>query len=340
MAGFGELQLIEQPGRFLNGIEAPARQGRLGTPSGLPPRRLIGWTQRRLSIVHLSVSDIFETGRLGSLHPTPPPLPIAMRIRTFVVTSFLGLAGTGFAQQTDFGFTAFSGGNAGTPDPDLAVGPTHIVGVANFAVKVFDKQGNELQSVSLKDFFGSTTGTVFDPVALWDPHSGRYLIAAAEHEPLPFASPTDYLDVAVSAGTSPIGPSHRYRFNIIMDCDYVEYLNLGVNEEAVYASADCVNFGGANCWVLDKVELLQGLPLVPTKISLSGGSPAILGNTKNFDPGSPAQYLVSTITTSQMVTLYAVVDPLGAATVSTRILNVPTWAEPPDAEPATMPDAP
>lgn len=69
------------------------------------------------------------------------------------------------------------------PDPNLAVGPNHIVQWVNNAVVVFDKQGNQLQApVADSTFWGALStcyqfGGFTDPVVQYDRAADRWIVA-------------------------------------------------------------------------------------------------------------------------------------------------------------------
>src|SRR6266581_7836383 len=66
------------------------------------------------------------------------------------------------------------------PDTHGAVGPNHLMTVLNTQVRIQDRNGNVLSTVST-DFFWASLGSpsAFDPRILYDPYGGRWIFVAA-----------------------------------------------------------------------------------------------------------------------------------------------------------------
>ncbi|NQU47184.1 MAG: hypothetical protein HQ519_00920 [Planctomycetes bacterium] len=220
------------------------------------------------------------------------------------------------------GFRAFTSTGWTPPDPDLAVGPNHIVAVVNVDMRYFDKDGNQQFNTGLESFFG-TNGFVFDPVALYDPHAGRFVIAAAEH------NNGDYFNIAVSDDSDPNGAWHKYRFNVSSLCGFIDFENLGCSTDAYFVVADCFSGYANYIHVMDKTPMLSGGAVSVTSIL---AKTTLLSNaaTKNFDDGTG--YFASAWTLgSPKLKLYAVEDPAGAATLHKVNVDVGAWGSPPGA---------
>ena len=228
------------------------------------------------------------------------------------------------------GFRAFTQTGWVPPDPDLAVGPNHIVVVVNQSIKWFTKDGVELYSDTLgaNGFFGSVGAQnfVFDPIALYDHQSQRYVVAAAEHS----TSGGDLVDIAVSDDDDPNGTWHKYRFDFSSFCDFIDFPNLGVGADAVYMAADC--FGGQGNWVhiFPKAELLAGLPFTPTSVQTSP-SLRSLGCIKSYDANESTQYFASA-GGGFTLRFNAITDSLGTPQLHTKTVSVKKFNGPPDAD--------
>jgi len=63
-----------------------------------------------------------------------------------------------------------------------AAGPDHLMTMLNTEVRIQDKQGNIVSTVSLETFWTSGTGLnsdfVFDPRLIFDPLSNRWIATA------------------------------------------------------------------------------------------------------------------------------------------------------------------
>ncbi|MBC8369552.1 MAG: hypothetical protein H8E25_06105 [Planctomycetes bacterium] len=238
--------------------------------------------------------------------PTPPPL---------------ALGGSG-------GFQAFSSTGWTPPDPDLAVGPDHVVAVVNGGIKIFDKNGSQSFSTSLVSFWSSVGGSgfIFDPVALFDPHTQRYVVAAADG-----AGTNDAICIAVSDDNDPNGTWHKYRFVVSSTCGFLDFPNLGVNKDALFMSGDCFNGGGNRIFMWDMNNLINGLP-VTMKQKQTSGSLQSLGASKNYDNTSDAAYFATTYAgSSTQIMLRAITDPNGSPILHSTYLSVPSYSSPPNA---------
>lgn len=222
------------------------------------------------------------------------------------------------------GFRAFTSTGWTPPDPDLAVGPNHIVAVVNVDMRFFDKNGNQQFNTGLESWFGSS-GFVFDPVALYDPHAQRFVIAAAEHDN------GDYYRIAVSDDADPNGTWYKYRVNVSSVCGFIDFENLGCSTTAYSLAADCFGSPGGNyIHVMDKAPMLTGGAMSVQSIQVSS-SLLSNGTTKNYD--NDLIYSASAWTLgSPKLKLYAVTDPTGSATLEKVNLDVGSWNSPPGAQ--------
>ncbi|MDP6963185.1 MAG: hypothetical protein QGF46_03370 [Planctomycetota bacterium] len=238
--------------------------------------------------------------------PTPPPL---------------ALGGIG-------GFQAFTSTGWTPPDPDLAVGPNHIVAVVNGGVRIFDKTGNQSYSASLVGFWSSVGagGFVFDPVALYDHHTDRYVIAAADG-----AGNSDAICLAVSDDNDPNGTWHKYRFPVSSTCNFLDFPNLGVSDGSLYMAGDCFNGGGNRVFMWDMNSLINGSPATMKQVQ-ANSSVQSLGATKNYDANNNVGYFATTYAgNSSQIMLRAVTNANTSPVLHSKYLTVPSYSWPPDA---------
>jgi uncharacterized repeat protein (TIGR01451 family) len=137
------------------------------------------------------------------------------------------------------------------PDPNIDVGPNHVVQMVNITMAVYDKQGNILlgpinNNTLWQDFgVGSgdlvtpicATSNVGDPIVQYDQLADRWLVSqfafagGAAFQPVgPY-----YECIAISATPDPLGPWNRYEFLIsatLLD----DYPKFGVWPDAYYMS--------------------------------------------------------------------------------------------------------
>jgi hypothetical protein len=261
---------------------------------------------------HLSLDEVYTDQKAPPIwdpfyvpSPYSPPPPAA--------------GGTGgFQGSVNTGWTP--------PDPDLAVGPDHVVTVVNGEIAIFDKAGNKSFGQSIVAFWQPTGagGFVFDPVAFYDAQSGRYFVAAADG-----AGSNDAICLAVSDDSNPNGTWFKYRFAVSGTCSFLDFPNFGVNNETIFISGDCFNGGGNRIFMWEKSKVIANTG--PTMRQLqANGSTQSLGATKNYDDN--VGYFCTTYSgASNRLKIQAVRNANTSPTLSTFSLTVPTFSNPNDA---------
>ncbi|MGI9014971.1 MAG: choice-of-anchor J domain-containing protein [Phycisphaerales bacterium] len=235
----------------------------------------------------------------------------------------------------DFGFIGFQNTGWTPPDPDLAVGPNHVVVVVNGGIRAYTKDGTLVfeDDISGSDGFWGEVGAthfVFDPVAVYDTLSGRYIVVTTEHGD-PNRS-IEIINIAVSQTSDPLDGWHKYRFNFESVGNFIDFPNLGVGPDAIYVTCDYFSDPRGN-WIhiFDKQRLMNGQSVTPKVLQTSGGFRS-LGAITSYDAEQPAQYFATAYSGSDTaIAIDAVRDPNGTPTRVTFNLTVPFHAEPPPA---------
>jgi len=239
-----------------------------------------------------------------------------------------------FNPGADFGFQAFQATGWTPPDPDLAVGPNHIVVAVNGGIRFFDKDGNLTfaDDISGPEGFWGEVGAnsfVFDPVCVFDVHSQRYIVATTEHAD----NGNDLINLAVSDDSDPNGAWHKYRFNLSSVGDFIDFPNLGVGPDAIYICTDYFDPPtGNHIHIFDKADVLNGAPTTPNVVRTSNGFRS-LGSVNHLTSDAPAQYFATAFDgNSTQIGLDAIRNPNGTPIRNTFLLTVPSFGQPPDAE--------
>ena len=160
-------------------------------------------------------------------------------------------------------------------DNSLAVGPDHIVQIVNSRMAVFDKKGQVLHGPAL-------TNTIFkgfggqcenrnngDAVVRYDQLADRWLFVMPIFTRPPGEVQGPYsMCYAVTAGTDPHGPYHRYEFKRALFPDYPRpavwpdgYYNPTSTGDTVIQKHACV---------ADRAKMLEGLPATEQCIVIDG----------------------------------------------------------------------
>jgi hypothetical protein len=146
------------------------------------------------------------------------------------------------------------GGNV-PPDPELAVGPNHVIAVVNVAFEIYDKSGTSLVGPTTFSSFmagnADCTG-VFDPNAIYDESADRYILGID-------ADGTHYC-IAVSQTGDPTGNWNLYAFQTGTGNEFFDYPHAGVGRDAIYMGANIFtsSFLESRVYAFDKVAMYNG----------------------------------------------------------------------------------
>jgi len=237
----------------------------------------------------------------------------------------VGIAAVG----PDFGFDGPQASGWYPPDPDIAAGPNHVVTVANGVVAFYDKTGNRTFITCLSCFWAElgANGFVFDPIALWDNYSSRFIVAAAEGAD----NGDSYIDLAISDDTDPNGTWYKYRVRTEQLGDFLDFPNLGVGPDAVYIAGDYFGSPSANqIHIFPKAPLLNGGPIELKNVQTTG-YPVSLGAVKSYDAAPPAQYFISSYTAYPTLRIEAIRNATSTPVWNSFNLSVPGYGQPPGA---------
>jgi len=206
-------------------------------------------------------------------------------------------------------------GTLNPPDPELAVGPDHIIAVVNASLEIYDKAGTTLVGpLPFETFFASIPGgcTVFpfDPNVLYDESADRFIIAAD-------GNLARYC-VGVSQTGDPTGAYFFYDFPTNVGADF-DYPHAGVGVDAIYVGANM--FGGnvtGRVFAFEKSAMYAGTPAASATQTLgSSGTPQPM-NIKGLFPTSGPHYILTSrggTSNPELFGLFSWDDPFGADTL-------------------------
>ena len=165
---------------------------------------------------------------------------------------------------------ALTGFSVSPPDPQMAVGPDHIVEMVNIVGRIYSRSGGGEQDFVLADFFGVPAGWLdTDPKIIYDALSGRWFASYVSLDDNLAGSDFGRLHIAVSQTSDPTGVWYVYYFpytNIFPD-----YAAIGVTNDKVTLSSNLFDiddspvtagcssgYCGEQTIVIQKSELMAG----------------------------------------------------------------------------------
>ncbi len=189
-------------------------------------------------------------------------------------------------------------GTAFVPDTQGAVGPNHLMVTLTSEIRIQNRSGTPISTVSLDSFWASFGNPiVFDPRILYDPFAQRWIFVAVANPAL--TNPG--LLIAVSQTSDPTGNWNRY----FIDTDtanpiYPEAPNVGFNRDWIAVQAnmfrsDNFNFHSSDIFVFPKANLYAGGAGNHTRFSNNdiGGSVNAQVPAVTFDNTLSTLYLVA-----------------------------------------------
>jgi len=216
------------------------------------------------------------------------------------------------------------------PDPELAVGPNHIIAVVNSSFEIYNKTGTTLAGPTLFDtFFSGLTGcsSTFDPNALYDEEADRFFVAMDQFGSGVNGANNRYC-MAVSQTSDPTGSWWLYSFDASANTgEFFDYPHAGVGDQAIFMGGNIFvgltgNFVRSDVWAIDKVAMYAGGTLsTPVRKSFPAGTaftPQPMhshGFGQGTWPSGNVHYVViDTVFDGSSMGVYRWTDPFGANT--------------------------
>lgn len=220
------------------------------------------------------------------------------------------------------------------PDPDIGVGPNHVVTVVNSSIAIHTKAGTAQFQQTLQSFFSSVGASsfVFDPKAFYDKTSGRFFVVALDKDD---AANESYFDIAVSDDSDPNGTWYKYRIinsqTVGSTKFWLDYPGWGSNKDVIVATGNMFGFtngfNGAQVFVFRKSDFLTGAAPQITKFDLTNrGSIQV---ARSSDASHDKVYMSSVGGTSSM-RIYAISNVLTSPAIAQTTVTVPTFTNPSD----------
>ena len=229
--------------------------------------------------------------------PAPAPAPRAPSaiascpglIAPTITSSFLGLE---------------DGAITIPPDTMGAVGPNDIVVMLNDRVRLQDRSGAEIVTVSLSSFWAPVSPSApFDPVIMFDPHSDRWIACVDSHR----RSAASQTLFAISTTSDPGGAWSFYSIDAdATNVAWADFPRMGYNGTWIAITNNMFtnagdSFAGASMWVIDKATaLVPGGPLTITTFAypfdnVGGVFGASLTPATTHDPAETTLWVIDAV---------------------------------------------
>ena len=147
------------------------------------------------------------------------------------------------------------------PDTHGAVGPNHVMTTLNSEVRIQNRAGGVISTVSLSSFWASVgNADPFDPKVLYDPYKNRWIFTAAANANLTTAA----VLVGVTQTSDSTGAWFLYKITADATGTYfADYPSLGFNKDWIVASFNMFPISGTggtqvNIYALNKTNLYAG----------------------------------------------------------------------------------
>src|SRR5438093_6669620 len=184
-----------------------------------------------------------------SVQPASPPAP----------------SGAGFEGLDNSENDALTGFTYTPPDPQAAVGPSHVFEMVNIIGRIYSRGGTVLQTFALSSFFGVPTGfRDTDPKVLYDSLSGRWFASYVSFRDQP-GSVNDQarLHLAISQTSDPTGVWNVYFISYAQLIPDYEAIGVTTDKLTVASNVfdiDTPNYFGVDTQVIEKADVIAGLP--------------------------------------------------------------------------------
>jgi len=153
--------------------------------------------------------------------------------------------GTGFELHSfpSIGQTIYVPGDA-----HIAVGPNHVITVANSKFHIYDRDGNLLKNILADAWCGAVVGNpdAFDPQIIYDHYAGRWFMLWDSYNA---SNLTGWFIISYSDDEDPIGTWYMYALDATLNGtieanNWGDFPHLGYDDQGIYISSRQFNFSG------------------------------------------------------------------------------------------------
>ena len=229
------------------------------------------------------------------------------------------------------------------PDTHGAAGRSHLVVMLNTQIRIQDRSGAVISTVSLLTFWQRVSGLIdlFDPRIAYDPYGDRWIAAAVAAG----STAQSALLIGVSQTGDPTGSWNLYKIDAdSSDLTWVDFPSLGFNKNWIAVQGNMYsisqdadgnsNFQGSKIWVFSRANLYAGGDGAFTVLSNDS-----IGATQcpavTLDPSLSALYLLQNwngnVAGSGYLRLYTITGAVGSEVLTpvTFVATPNPWSSSP-----------
>jgi hypothetical protein len=313
-------------------VAQPAAVDLAAIPAGVydPNNQYDRWQRGEIDL--LENESILPPAEMAALRAASKRLPPSAGISQAAVANGPApnapAAGASF-ESINFLECCGGGGNV-PPDPELAVGPNHVIAVVNVAFEIYNKTGQSLVGpTTFASFFASNANCsgVFDPNVLYDEEADRYILG--------IDADGFYYCLGVSQTNNPTGGWNIYAFPTASGSDFFDYPHAGVGRDAIYMGANifgATSFKESRIWAFDKWAMYNGQPAASASkpLATTEDTPQPLNlhgwNQGTWPTSGPHYFFTETNFNGATYSVFSWANPFsGASPVKVGTVNLSTY---------------
>ena len=234
-----------------SGTVAPTTVSLADVPTGVDPANSLYARWQRGEVDLTETEGLLPPAEIAALQEEALSLP-AMPPQAAPPTTQAPVPGAGWPSLD------YNDGSGVPPDPELAVGPNHVIAAVNSAFEIYNKSGTLVGGpYGFANFMSDVPNCVdfdFDPNAIYDEAADRYVLGIDING--------EYYCLAVSATNNPLGDWYVYGFHVASGSEFFDYPHAGVGNEYIFAGANIFtsSFLESRVYAFDKGDMYAGNP--------------------------------------------------------------------------------
>ena len=248
-------------------------------------------------------------------------------------------------------FKSFNGINMTNyipPDPNLAVGPTHIIATVNTTMNIWDKSGNLVKSINGGSWVAQIApafGQIADPKIAYDHFDKRWVVVWLT---LNTTTHTSYWTISVSKDSTPLGTWYSWATPCTLNGpdstdNFGDYEGLGFDKDCIYITGNQYNltsstFAYSKLRIIPKPQLYTNTAGPITwwdlwDIKVPFGSSSTRTIRPSYIYGAPNEYylIYANGGGSNSLSLFKLTNPVSAPVLTGVNVPVTTYVGAPNA---------